>query len=308
VTTAESVAEQSFFDLMRAGLDHFDVVEAAVARPAGTGERREADIRSLRHALEQREAVSPEPEEYVVRGVFYPAVLLSSGVWERDEVDAHAIDWPHELQRWLFSGFIKWAPSLDLNTTSSAGRERPFLGQIGYEDEAFSLLVVVTGEGAAETRERLLGEDEMACNVELAGTLMHSSHANPEIDVGSQPWGKTFEYCLRVELGRDGHHLKRTDEQEEYSGYLWECVAPRARLRVGAAPAVRDVFFLWEHTDLSSTAAREYAVASLQHKRAYVEKLAGELVLVQKSSPKLPGEPLMDADEFFAIVAERSGG
>ena len=49
-------------------------------------------------------------------------------------------------------------------------RRRPtFFGQLGHEDEAFSLFVKVTGPRAGRLREKLLAADEMVCNVELTG-------------------------------------------------------------------------------------------------------------------------------------------
>jgi hypothetical protein len=203
------------------------------------------------------------------------------------------------LQEWLFSGFVEWAPSWDLNTKGAAGRERPFLGQLGHTDEAFSLLVAITGEDADSLRGRLLGEDEMVCNVDVTGTLLHRRHAGP-IKQEMRPWGKTFDYCLRVDLAEEGHRIERTEEEDAYSGYLWQCVAPREW--VTGTPAIRDVFFLWEHTDLASPSARDYGVAALAQKYSYVEERFGELVVVQKSAEALPGEPLLETDSFFSMI------
>ena len=268
------------------------------SRAAGRATRRVEDIKSLRRALETG-PILKEPELRTVRGVFYPAVLLSPGLWEQDEEDLRRFAWRDPLQHWLFSGFVEWAPSWDLNTTSGAGRERPFLGQIGYTDEAFSLFVAISGDEAPSIRERLLREDELVCNVEVTGTLVHRRHAGP-IKQSMRRWGKTFDYCLRVDLGEDGHDIKRTDEDDPYSGYLWQCVAPKEW--VTETPAIRDVFFLWEHADLASPSARDYGVAALSHKYAYVEEHFGELVVVQKSVEALPGTPLLETGSFFAMV------
>jgi hypothetical protein len=263
-----------------------------------TTRRRVEGIETLRRGLETG-PILKEPELRTIRGVFYPAVLLSPGLWERDEEDSRKFAWRDPLQQWLFSGFVEWAPSWDLNTTDGAGRDRPFFGQIGYTDEAFSLLVAISGEEAPSVRRRLLGQDEMVCNVEVTGTLVHRRHAGP-IKQSMRPWGKTFDYCLRVDLGEDGHRIERTDEDDPYSGYLWQCVAPKDWL--AGTPAIRDVFFLWEHTDLASRSARDYGVAALAHKYSYVEERFGELEVVQKSTDALPGTPLLETDSFFAMI------
>ncbi len=48
--------------------------------------------------------------ERTYEGVFFPALLLCSGWWERDRraTLADEVDWRSDLQHWLFSGFEQW--------------------------------------------------------------------------------------------------------------------------------------------------------------------------------------------------------
>jgi hypothetical protein len=300
MTTLAAPGGTTVRDLFALGLGFLGAQHVRSEAPSAQGGKpRVEEIEAVRRSLE-KDPIPKVAELRTVRGVFYPAVLLSPGLWEGEELDTRKVAWRDPLQKWLFSGFVEWAPSWDLNTTSAAGRERPFFGQLGYDDEAFSLLVAVTGDDAPLLRERLLEQDEMVCNVEVTGVLTHRFHAEGRIRKSMRPWGKTFEYCLHVDLGQDGHRIERTDEHDQYSAYLWQCVAPQAWFE--AAPTIRDAFFLWEHTDLASPSARDYGLAALLQKHAYVEKRFGQLEVVQKSAPALPGTPLLETDSFFSML------
>jgi hypothetical protein len=246
--------------------------------------------------------VLDSPELITVRGVFYPAVLMTPGIWDRpDPGEGTAeIQWRTPLQDWLFSGFEEWAPSWDLNTPDGH-TDRPLFGQLGHEDEAFSLLVLVTGPGAGLLREKLLGAAEMVCNVELRCWLIHRSHAGAMVPRRMRTWGKTFDYCLLVDLTQ-GHRIERYDADEPYSGYLWECVAPKEWLGGKGVPELVDSFFVWEHTDFASPQARDYGLDALAHKHAYIEERFGELELIQKSAPIVPGKSLLATESFYAVV------
>ena len=247
-----------------------------------------------------------EPTPVTVTGVFYPAVLLTPGIWDRPEPGegAKAIDWRDPLQDWLFSGFEKWAPSWDLN--ASDGDDQPFFGQLGYEDEAFSLLVIVTGPTAGRLRERLLGAEEMVCNVELTCVLINRRSARENLPARMAEWGKTFDYCLLVDLAK-GHRIDRSGTADPYSAYLWECVAPKEWLQDKDVPEIVDSFFVWEHADLANRDACVYGLDNLAHKHRYIEERFGDLELIQKSVSIVPGEPRLDTESFYAVV-ERGPG
>ena len=246
--------------------------------------------------------VLESPELITVRGVFYPAVLMTPGIWDRpDAAEGVApIRWRTPLQDWLFSGFEEWAPSWDINTRGGDA-DRPFFGQLGHDDEAFSLLVVITGPNAGLVRDTLLGDAEMVCNVELTCWLIHRSHARAMVPRRMRTWGKTFDYCLHVDLTQ-GHRIERDGADDPYSGYLWECVAPREWFRGKDVPELVDSFFVWEHTDFASPLARDYGLDALAHKHDYIEQRFGDLEVVQKSAPLVPGKPLLATEPFYTVI------
>jgi hypothetical protein len=260
-------------------------------------------VSELRARLEKG-PILDSPERVSVRGVFYPAILLTPGIWERPDPGegAPAIEWRTPLQDWLFSGFEEWAPSWDINMSATDADDRPLFGQLGYEDEAFSLLVVVTGPSAGKLRTELLAEGEMVCNVELSCSVVHRRQARAAVPQRMQTWGKTFDYCLLVDL-EQGHRIERVGATDPYSGYLWECVSPQEWLGQKEVPDLVDTFFVWEHTNFASSDARDYGLEALRQKRAYIEQRFGELELIQKCAPIAPGEPRLATESFHALVA-----
>jgi hypothetical protein len=286
--------------------------ESGWAQGLSRGPNRADSGSTSQHVSELRERLESgpileRPEMLTVHGVFYPAVLMTPGVWERSGTGEAAppIDWHTPLQEWLFSGFEQWAPSWDLNESTAAAGDRPLFGQLGSEDEAFSLLVVVKGESAGLVRRQLLGEDEMVCSAELRCALLHRGHARASVPERMRRWGKTFDYCLLVDLAA-GDRIDRLDVREGYSGYLWECVSPTQWLGDKEVPDVEDAFFVWEHTDLASREAREYGLAALRQKHAYIEQRFGELELIQKSAPIVPGVPRLASESFLDLAAHGS--
>ena len=209
---------------------------------------------------------------------------MTPGLWERSDAGEGGpeIQWRTPLQNWLFSGFEQWAPSWNLNTSLDDSTDRPSFAQVGHEDEAFSLLVVVMGPGAGAVSHELLKGDEMVCNVEITCGLISRGHLRDAMPARMRTWGKKFDYCLLVDLSKDDNEIKRTGVADPYSGYLWECVAPKEWLRGKEAPEIVDSFFVWEHTDFSNGPAREYGLEALAHKHAYIERHFGELELIQK--------------------------
>jgi hypothetical protein len=248
------------------------------------------------------------PKLVTVRGVFYPAVLMTPGLWERSDAGEGGpeIQWRTPLQDWLFSGFEQWAPSWNLNASVQDNADRPSFAQIGHEDEAFSLLVVVTGPEAGAIPQKLLQSDEMVCNVEITGGLIYRGHLRDAMPARMRTWGKKFDYCLLVDLSKDDNAIERTGAADPYSGYLWECVAPKEWLRGKDTPEIVDSFFVWEHTDFASGPAREYGLEALAHKHAYIERHFGELELIQKSGPVVPGEPTLATESFYSVLERGS--
>jgi hypothetical protein len=274
--------------------------------PAPTPARSTEHISALRERLDEQ-PILESPQLVTVQGVFYPAFLLTPGLWERSRAGEGApqIDWRAPLQEWLFAGFEQWAPSWDLNPPADAADDRPLYAQIGHEDEAFSLLLLVTGPGAAAVRSTLLPAGELVCRVEVTCWLLHRRHLGEEMPEGMRTWRdtNTYDYCLHLNLSAADHGIERIEGREPYSGYLWKCVAPKEWLRGKEAPELVDAFFVWEHTDLASEAAREYGLDALAHKLDYIERRFGQLELIQKSLPILAGEPLLPTESFYSVIA-----
>ena len=246
-----------------------------------------------------------------VKGTFFPAALLSSGWWEQ-HAKAKVCEplWRTPLQQWLFHGFQEWGPSWDFCWDFAGSQEaqasRFFIGQIADGDEANSIPVLLPYEKA----RRLY--DECRCNwggVEAAirGLLGHRSHFPVEV-VAAGLLGDSLDYCIKVMPDDRSHRIELlTNRTELYSGYLWTCVAPKAWIKTLTAISLDQVFFLWEHTDFTKEEARRYNLESLSHKEAQIRRQFGEVILLQKSSSLIEGEPLWSGQEFHDHLVGKAG-
>jgi hypothetical protein len=262
----------------------------------------------------KREKPPEVAAEITVEGTFFPAVLLCSGWWERRKgvALAQSIEWRNDLQHWLFSGFEQWGPSWDVNPVNES-EEHYLIGQIGEGDEADSLPVIIAGSKAADIREQL-ARGIQAFSIRAKGFLCHRRNIT---DVGLQrriqQWGKSFDFCLMVKENEPEHFASpRPGAPELYSGYLWQCWLPESYARfvdetVGGAatlepPRLTDVYFLWEHTNLTKPGAVDYNLDSLRNKVKFLRKEHGDLILVQKSSNLIEGEQALSRDDFYRFV------
>jgi hypothetical protein len=252
--------------------------------------------------------------ELTVEGVFFPAVLLCSGWWERRRgvALADATKWRNDLQHWLFSGFEQWGPSWDVNPADNP-TERYLIGQIGEGDEADSLPVIIAASKAADVREQLAGGAQ-AFTVRARGFLCHRRNiADTELQQRILQWGKSFDFCLIISPNEPQHFVSpRGDAPDVYSGYLWQCWLPQTlatfdgetdkESAILKPPRLTDVYFLWEHTNLTKDGAVRYNLDSLHHKAAFLRKEHGDLILVQKSSNLIEGEQALSRDDFYRFV------
>jgi hypothetical protein len=94
------------------------------------------------------------------------------------------------------------------------------------------------------------------------------------------------------------------EQTQVYSGYLWKCVAPKRYLK-DKRVSLNDVWFIWEHTNFASPEAVSYNLDSLERKEDYVRRDHGELVLVQKSSFLVPGDPAWRAEEVYDLLLNK---
>ena len=270
------------------------------------------EIAKLRLKLLRRVALN-KPIRLTVRGTLFPCALLTSGWWERQVADHHA---RHDdvtldpMQRWLFLGFDLWAPSWDftwvLDTPDSTHKPSRFVAQLGHGDEADSLPVLLPPSMA----ERIRGHFDDGwggLEAEVTGLLGHRRHFRrrfKEID----SFGGLLDYCLWVDDNKTQHGIIPMSMRENtsvYSGYLWKCVAPREIVERRAIRSLRDVYFVWDHTNFVSPDAVKYSLDALEHKEDYIRQKHGELVLVQKSSSLVPGECKFSTQGAFNLITGR---
>ena len=121
-----------------------------------------------------------------------------------------------------------------------------------------------------------------------------------------QTWGKTFDYCLLVDLDAGRRIERRRALREPYSGYLWECVSPRDVARRQGGAGLVDAFFVWEHTDFASPGGARLRARGAAAEARYVEQRFGELELIQKSAPIVPGVPRLASESFLDLAAHGS--
>lgn len=267
------------------------------------------EISALRKKLLQIERLK-EPALITVRGTLYPCALLSSGWWERrsDAISAE-LDWKDRLQKWLFVGFDLWGPSWDFSWGLDAGGDwghSHFIAQLGEGDEANSLPVILPREKAKKLREKFK-EGWGGVEVSLRGLLGHRSQFAKEPGPLSLVGG-LLDYCLWLNEEEKEHKITlQADRTEIYSGYLWKCVVPKKWFEANRFLCLSDVFFLWEHTNFTEKDAVSYNLDSLARKEEYVRSRQGELVLLQKSSALVPGEPLWSTEEFYGLLTRKKG-
>lgn len=304
---------------LEASLDHATLWSATELTSVDHDPNATVKIAELRPAL-----VAPGAQplikalERTFEGVFFPALLLCSGWWDLGGATALAdeIQWPHDLQYWLFSGFEKWGPSWDVNP-KEIKQEQYLFGQMGEGDEAESLTVIIAGSKAQDLCAKI-AQGERTFSIRATGTMCHRDHVR---DVGGlrrqiRQWGKSFDYCLIVYDDEAAHKVVLVkDPPRLYSGYIWQCVLPEslARYTDGAlqSPNLQDAFFLWEHTNLARTAAVDYNVESLLRKREYVAREFGKVITLQKSVHFIEGECALPRERFYDFVrgvAPRSVG
>ncbi|MBI3804967.1 MAG: hypothetical protein HY282_14525 [Nitrospirae bacterium] len=267
------------------------------------------EISTLRKKLLHIEALK-DPSFITVRGTLYPCALLSSGWWERESrAISSELEWKDRLQKWLFIGFDLWGPSWDFSwdfDTQTGGSRSHFIAQIGEGDEANSLPVIIPCEKAKKLREKFK-EGWGGVEVNVRGLLGHRHQfAKEPGPLGLV--GGLLDYCLWLNEEDKEHKITLlADKTEIYSGYLWKCMVPKKWFEANKSLCLSDVYFLWEHTNFTEKDAIRYNLDSLARKEEYVRSLQGELILLQKSSSLVPGEPLWSTEEFYGLLTRKKG-
>jgi hypothetical protein len=194
-------------------------------------------------------------------------------------------------------GFDLWGPSWDFTWdfehTDQGGKRPYFIAQIGEGDEANSLPVLLPGEKANRLKERL-GGTWGGVEAQVSGVLGHRKHFEQYVDAKTlELFGGLLDYCLWLDAGKKTHVITMHPERTEiYSGYLWKCVAPK-ELVLDQTPCLSGVYFLWEHVNFANQDALAYCLETLDRKEEQVRRRCGELLLVQKFSALVAGQPIL---------------
>ena len=255
-----------------------------------------------------------------VRGVFYPAVLMTPGLWERSDAGEGGpeIQWRTPLQNWLFSGFERWAPSWNLNTSLDDSTDRPSFAQVGHEDEAFSLLVVVMGPGsrrrfpraAQRRRDGLQRRDRPP-------SCISRGHLRDAMPTRNANLGKKLRHDPLARRSVEGtttyDQANRCRRSVTLGASLGVRGAEGVAARGGGAGNRGLVFFVWEHTRFFESGPR----ASMGSKRSPISNARatssehfGEPELIQKVwSGSVPGRSRRSRTaSFYSVPRARARG
>lgn len=277
----------------------------AVGRPKHTGPATSGiqQVDALFNKLESGEA-DKLAGDITAQGMFFPCILLSSGWWQKGgKTSKPSIAWRDPVQEWLFRGFDEWAPSLDISLHAQPDAGPYLFAQLGAGDEAQSLLVIIPGEKAKEVRGYVASEG-LTFAAQVTGRLTNRQHLPPALRQKLPRWGNAFDSCIQLDEDNKDHTVIPLSRAllTPYSGYLWQCVAPKALVQGKQLPELNEVYFVWEHTEFTQPDAVKYNLDSLLHKVEYLRSIHGDLVLLQKSSALVPGEPLYSSGVFSGAV------
>lgn len=260
-----------------------------------------------------------DPQLIRVTGTLFPAALLSAGWWEGVRKNKKiywrdSINGGNSLQQWLFEGFDEWAPSWDISWDFE-GREQNtkpyYIAQLADGDEANSLPVIIPQKLAEVWRDKFK-KSWGGLQVEITGTLGYRKQAREKVPEAKEDIkGPEKNYCIWLKDNDERYEIKKHDETELYSGYLWQCWIPRSWMEAkdenDVSIELKDVYIVWEHTNFAAPNARNYNLSSLKDKVSYIEKLYpeyGGLILLQKSHNEVlvPGHPLWPVEDFYKLL------
>lgn len=272
-----------------------------------------------------------------VQGMFFGCHLLYPGWWSRpsggpllrpDFWGAGAgVQKVVNIRRWLNNGFEQWGPSWNISdpieTKPMNFEDLLMFGQIGHNDEANSLPVVIGAEKTAQLRADL--GDRLAIEASVTGRLYHydddTQHLNPAMQRGLKRMfdaGSYSPYYLLVDDKDDECRVrpvpKDKREVEIYSAYLWQCLV-RAEdeqvAREGVVP-IDNTLFTWEHTNLLDPDTVRFNFESLWFKKKCLENRLGVRLLVLQHSyavdqfireSKRVIEPLVESSVLSEVLA-----
>jgi hypothetical protein len=253
----------------------------------------------------------------VIEGVFFASALFSYGWWQRkdpslvlrkdrlsrDRKSDQARKRLQPLQHFLFNGFEQWAPSWDVNNWRENNHN--LVGQIGTNDEADSIPVIVQDSAAAvNIREAL--SDKLVANATVTGLLCHSSRAEKYLQPTELALVKAMRarakeedrdeqfYFLLVQDPDEGHRVTfSTAKVDYYTGYVWQCWVPNEWMPERRFEAqIDDAFFVWQHANLADRDTVNLRMDGLHTDVKNIRKmlvshgLSGKMTLLQHLMPE----------------------
>src|SRR5262245_4506647 len=280
------------------------------------GEIEVADLRDmLLNDPVQRQKLKKKPRVVSVSGVLYPCALLVSGWWESRMQKLEEGQWLNGIQKWLFSGFHSWGPSWDFTWDfehlENDANKPSFVAQLGDGDEANSIPVILPEDKARklvekfQERGKALGVEVGGMKATVTGVLCHRSQCPEAASLGLV--GGILDFCIWLKAGEKDHRVNPDRRLPPiYSGYLWKCLAPSDLFNAGTPLDLNQVYFVWEHTNLADQASVKYNLDSLERKETYIRNVHGntELVLLQKSSILVPGDPKWSKKAFYEFYRQ----
>ena len=278
-----------------------------------SGETADVTLDKLKEYLNSHE-FPPKPQPIKVTGTLFPCALLSAGWWDKHSKSTGSnVEWRDGIQQWLFTGFDLWGPSWDFTWDLDhweTSQKRPcFIAQLGDGDEADSIPVLIPREKAQKLRDYIDAKGRWGgIDAKITGILGHRRDFQGSVDQRAvELLGGLLDYCLWLDEGNPEHGIEPLSGRTSvYSGYLWRCVAPQEFI-AGRRPSLRDVYFIWEHVNFANRDAVNYGLESLMHKEEYLQKTYGKLVLVQKSSSLVPGDPTWSPHEVYSMLLGKTG-
>lgn len=272
----------------------------------------ELNVNTLRQFLSALPDVQKPTLYEKIRGVLFPAILMNCGWWDRQgKSHLNEFRWKDGLQEWLFNGFDLWGPSWDyiwdMDGQGQLENHPFFIAQLGDNDEANSLPVIIPREKAIRLREIFM-ETWGGVEVSISGMLVHRDNFPQELrDMRVEELlDRNLDYCIWLDPNNEKHKIRPLAGRTEiYSGYLWKCMIPRKWYKAGRQPNLDQVYYLWEHTNFANREAVKYNLESLYHKERYLENMHGDLVLIQKSTSIVPGVPEWSAEKIYNLLVSK---
>jgi hypothetical protein len=279
-------------------------------------------VKVLRDRLKEDPGRLLQPIEITISGTLFTCALLTSGWWDRPPDQQIDVARMAGFQRWWFHGFDHWAPSWNISWRNVSGTLLDHvITQIGYEDEADSLPLLIPGERTSDVAN-MLDPRWGGMEAEARGWLGHWSHYKGIHNRAQviQQFEGLLDYCIWIDTDawKKGEHFVRPLKEAEsvlrtdtYSGYLWRCVSPKAAMprRQDGTPtpemiSLNNVYFLWDHTNFADEKAVECSLKQLEKKEEFLRSMGvDDLVLIQKSSDLVGGAPLLTGHtQFFKLL------